>query len=93
MRCFVEVAVKEKTVFQWKMTYFTSWEEFAKAVEKLHSVNSEKCRLVAFRIARALSFIVFSSVDCVFSFTFSAENVGANSRGGGHPLLRGCTPW
>lgn len=28
------------------MTYFTSWEEFAKAVEKLHSVNSEKCRFV-----------------------------------------------
>ncbi|VDO40746.1 hypothetical protein V3C99_001200 [Haemonchus contortus] len=28
------------------MTYFTSWEEFAKAVEKLHSVNAEKCRFV-----------------------------------------------
>ncbi|WKX99200.1 hypothetical protein Q1695_014239 [Nippostrongylus brasiliensis] len=28
------------------MTYFTNWEEFAKAVEKLHSVSAEKCRFV-----------------------------------------------
>lgn len=28
------------------MTYFTSWDEFAKAAERLHSANPEKCRLV-----------------------------------------------
>ncbi|CAI2348470.1 unnamed protein product [Caenorhabditis sp. 36 PRJEB53466] len=28
------------------MTYFTSWDEFAKAAERLHSANPEKCRFV-----------------------------------------------
>ncbi len=29
-----------------RMTYFANWEEFAKAVEKLYSVNPNKCRFV-----------------------------------------------
>uniref|UniRef100_A0A915L853 Signal recognition particle 9 kDa protein n=1 Tax=Romanomermis culicivorax TaxID=13658 RepID=A0A915L853_ROMCU len=28
------------------MTYFTSWEEFAKAVEKLYGASPDKCRFV-----------------------------------------------
>uniref|UniRef100_A0A7E4W1T0 SRP9-21 domain-containing protein n=1 Tax=Panagrellus redivivus TaxID=6233 RepID=A0A7E4W1T0_PANRE len=28
------------------MTYFNSYEEFAKAVERLHNVSGDKCRLV-----------------------------------------------
>ncbi|CAI5444204.1 unnamed protein product [Caenorhabditis angaria] len=28
------------------MTYFTNWDEFAKAAERLHSANPDKCRFV-----------------------------------------------
>ncbi|KAH7698841.1 signal recognition particle protein [Aphelenchoides avenae] len=28
------------------MTYFTNWEEFAKAAERLYDSNPEKCRFV-----------------------------------------------
>ncbi|KAJ1370495.1 hypothetical protein KIN20_032225 [Parelaphostrongylus tenuis] len=28
------------------MTYFTSWDDFVKAVEKLHSMKSDNCRFV-----------------------------------------------
>ncbi|KJH53562.1 hypothetical protein DICVIV_00307 [Dictyocaulus viviparus] len=28
------------------MTYFTNWDEFVKAVEKLHSMKPESCRFV-----------------------------------------------
>ena len=46
------------------MTYFTSWDEFVRACERLHSVNGGQCRFVT-KYARADKKLVLKFTDDV----------------------------
>ncbi|CAJ0941517.1 unnamed protein product, partial [Mesorhabditis belari] len=54
------------------MTYFNSWEEFAKAVERLYTANPEKCRFVT-KYNHNQGKLVIKMTDDVVCLQYSSE--------------------
>ncbi|GMS89357.1 hypothetical protein PENTCL1PPCAC_11532 [Pristionchus entomophagus] len=59
------------------MTYFTVWEDFAKAVERLYAENPEKCRFVtSFRhVDKSLIIKMTDDVVCLQYRTDQLQDV------------------
>ena len=56
------------------MTYFASWEEFTKAVEKLYSANPNKCRFVT-KYSHKEGRLVLKMTDDIICLQYSTDQV------------------
>lgn len=56
------------------MTYFTSWEEFSKAVERLYAANPNRCRMVT-KYKHADGKLVLKMTDDVVCVQYSTDQL------------------
>uniref|UniRef100_A0AC34RIY7 Signal recognition particle 9 kDa protein n=1 Tax=Panagrolaimus sp. JU765 TaxID=591449 RepID=A0AC34RIY7_9BILA len=54
------------------MTYFPTFEEFSKAVEKLHNVSGKRCRFVT-KYKHDEGYIVFKFTDDMICLQFKSD--------------------
>uniref|UniRef100_A0A0N5AZN2 Signal recognition particle 9 kDa protein n=1 Tax=Syphacia muris TaxID=451379 RepID=A0A0N5AZN2_9BILA len=56
------------------MTYFTNWEEFGKAVERLYASNSSRCRFVT-KYDHKKGKMILKMTDDVVCLQYSTDQV------------------